>query len=89
MDLLNLFMDSCRLTWKQICRNVFGLSYAVLDCSEKTTVDDFVNAILVDNERLDSETLSGSQTKNVSLVRLRPILRSYVVSYMAWFRFPC
>ncbi|KAI9816859.1 MAG: hypothetical protein M1827_001504 [Pycnora praestabilis] len=34
----------------KIARSVFGLSCAVLDCAENTSIDDFGNAILVDDE---------------------------------------
>ncbi|KAF4627401.1 hypothetical protein G7Y89_g10753 [Cudoniella acicularis] len=50
------------LTLEQIAAKVFGLSYAVVDCSEHTSLDDFAHAIL---------TVEGSPTRSNSPVRTR------------------
>lgn len=46
------------MRWMQITTNVFGLSSAVLDCSDKTTVDHFGNDLLVDDNGDDSSYFS-------------------------------
>ncbi|RDW88688.1 hypothetical protein BP6252_00720 [Coleophoma cylindrospora] len=45
-----------------IATKVFGLPYAVIDCSENTSLDDFANAIL---------TVENSESRNSSPVRTR------------------
>ncbi|KAJ4290554.1 hypothetical protein N0V90_010771 [Kalmusia sp. IMI 367209] len=59
-----------------VARNVFGLTWAVLECTESTTLDDFGTGILVDedaedyfsisnqNARADSSSQSGSPKKS-------------------------
>lgn len=46
----------------QVAANVFGLSHAVVDCSEHITIDDFANAIL---------SPEGSPARSSSPVRTR------------------
>jgi hypothetical protein len=47
-----MFGDFSRLIC-QVASNVFGLTWAVLDCNEQTTLDDFGYGILVDQDRDD------------------------------------
>jgi len=68
MGSVNSSMKAVVLLGPQICRNTFSLSCAVLDCSEKTTVDEFGNAILIDGEDAEPETLLRSQ--DVSSTRI-------------------
>lgn len=45
--------------------NVFGLTWAVLDCNEQTTLDDFGCGILVKDETDRDYFNSKSETSNV------------------------
>ncbi|KAF1990021.1 hypothetical protein K402DRAFT_444535 [Aulographum hederae CBS 113979] len=44
-------LDELEEELKLICRNTFGLTSAVLECSEKTSIDEFGNGILIEGER--------------------------------------
>ena len=46
--------------------NVFGLTWAVLDCNEQTTLDDFGCGILVKDEADDDYFNSKSEASNVN-----------------------
>jgi len=48
-----------------VASNVFGLTWAVLDCDEQTTLDDFGCGILVKDETDDDYFNSKSEASNV------------------------
>lgn len=50
--------------------NVFGLTWAVLNCKEQTTVDDFGCGILVKDEAEDDYFNSKSEASNVKACHL-------------------
>jgi hypothetical protein len=51
----------------QVASNVFGLTWAVLECNEQTTLDDFGYGILVNNETDDDYFSSKSEASNVKV----------------------
>ena len=49
---------------KQVASNVFGLTWAVLDCNEHTTLDDFGSGILVKEDAEDYFGKSGGRLQS-------------------------
>lgn len=47
----------------QVAKNVFGLTSAVLECSESTTLDDFGSGILVDEGAGDYFSFIGEKVR--------------------------
>lgn len=52
------------LTWVwQVASNVFGLSHAMLHCSESTTLDDFSNGVLVASQTPAEERITRFESE--------------------------
>lgn len=68
-------MSNSKRIWadrRKTCTNTFGLTYAILDCSEGTSLDDFGQGILVDDdqdEEIPQVYKRGRRNGDVSFIR--------------------
>ncbi|KAF1934916.1 hypothetical protein EJ02DRAFT_362647 [Clathrospora elynae] len=60
---------------KFVAANVFGLTYAVLECDERTTLDDFGSGILVKEEGVDYFDTNDRNRAEVEAVSRSPGMR--------------
>ncbi|KAF3046280.1 hypothetical protein E8E11_003533 [Didymella keratinophila] len=63
-------LDTVESELKLVASNVFGLTWAVLDCNEQTTLDDFGCGILVKDETDDDYFNSKSEASNAKAFRI-------------------
>ncbi|KAJ4372590.1 hypothetical protein N0V86_007952 [Didymella sp. IMI 355093] len=63
-------LDTVESELKLVASNVFGVTWAVLECNEQTTLDDFGCGILVKNETDDDYFSSKSEASNVKFASL-------------------